>query len=144
MNMSLNNELSYEERVQNLLKFKDDDEKIDFETEIIHVEIMNQILQLMEKNNISKSDLAKTLGISKSYITQLFIGDKILNLKLLSKFQRIFKIKFKISYKSLENNEKDILVRNVFEDNFEINRYNENKVINIEDYLPINKYICAN
>lgn len=144
MNMTLDNKLSYEERVQNLLNFEDDQEKIDFETEIIHIEIINQILQLMEKENISKSDLAKILGISKSYITQLFAGDKILNLKLLAKFQKIFKIKFKISFKSLENHEQNILFKNVSEDNFNINENNENKVINIKDYLPINEYICVN
>ncbi len=140
--MSSNN-LTYEERVYNLLSFKDNDEKLDFETEIIHIEIINQILNLMEDKNISKAYLARVLGTSKSYITQLFTGDKILNLKLLAKLQRIFNIKFNISCKDLENEKKDFLFKNfvILEDNVKFDYNNENKVININDYIPLSKYI---
>lgn len=139
--MSLNN-LTYEKRVQNLLNFETDDEKIDFETEIIHIEIINQIINIMEERNLSKVELAKALGTSKSYITQLFSGDKILNIKLLAKFQRVFNIKFKISCKPMENIESNILFKSSPEENFKFDVH-ENKVINIKEYKPLSKYICV-
>lgn len=140
--MTFENKLRYKERVKNILSFKNDDEKINFEAEIIHIEIINQILQLMEKEGISKSDLADILGTSKSYITQLFNGDKILNLRLLAKLQRVFKIKFKIVYKSFENKIINFSLKNVSKDdfNFEFNKNNEDKVTHIRKYLDLN--IC--
>ena len=40
--------------------------------------------------------LAKIINKSKSFITQLFNGDKLINLLTLAKFQKALKIKFKI------------------------------------------------
>jgi ribosome-binding protein aMBF1 (putative translation factor) len=51
----------------------------------------------MEKNNWSKADLAKKLNTSKSFITQLFYGDKLINLKTLAKIQQISNFKFRIA-----------------------------------------------
>ncbi len=53
----------------------------------------------MEEQQLSKADLAKKLKTSKSYITQLFIGDKLINLSLLARIQTVFNVSFEIVLK---------------------------------------------
>jgi transcriptional regulator with XRE-family HTH domain len=40
-------------------------------------------------NDLTRSDLAGHLGVSKSYISQLFAGDTRLNLRTLAKIERV-------------------------------------------------------
>jgi transcriptional regulator with XRE-family HTH domain len=95
--MTLNsvNNIDIENELKNLLKFDNDEEKLDFEIDVINLKLISEIKKLMDKHDINKTELAEKLGTSKSYITQLFSGDKILNLKFLAKLQRIFNVQFK-------------------------------------------------
>jgi len=86
--MTLNNDI-----MKDIFTFENDDEKLQFEAEIIHLDIMNEIKILMDAKNIKKADLAKKLKTSKGYITQLFSGDKLINLKTIAKIQQIFDVK---------------------------------------------------
>lgn len=43
--------------------------------------VMDQIFKVMEKSNIKKSDLAKMLGKSRSFVTQVFSEDHNMTLK---------------------------------------------------------------
>ena len=97
--MSMNSNGSIEKKFKTLLKIKNDNEKIQLKAEMLHLDIMNEISQLMEKKSISKTQLADKLNVSKSYITQLFTGDKLINLKLLSQIQVIFDVSFTIQPK---------------------------------------------
>jgi transcriptional regulator with XRE-family HTH domain len=91
-------------KLQNKLKdaisFKNEDEIIDFNASILSLEITDLIEELMKNNDIHKAQLARKLKTSKSYITQLFSGDKLINLKLLARIQRIFKVKFVVGTNS--------------------------------------------
>jgi len=53
----------------------------------------------MEEKNISRTELAAKLKKSKSFVSQLFSGDKALNLKMIAQFQEIFNAKFIPSFK---------------------------------------------
>lgn len=46
--------------------------------------ISNQIAEYMNKNHISKSDLAKRLGKSKAFVSQILLGDKNLTMRTLT------------------------------------------------------------
>jgi transcriptional regulator with XRE-family HTH domain len=50
----------------------------------------------MSKSEMSKKKLAELLNTSPSYVTQIFRGQKIINLLTLAKLQQIFEIEFKI------------------------------------------------
>lgn len=91
-----------QKRLEDLFTFKSDKDRLQFETEILHLDIMHQIKYLMDKKGLKKVDIALELGTSKGYITQLFTADKIVNLKTLAKLQRTFQIKFDISHQLLE------------------------------------------
>lgn len=97
--MSLKNNYIDENLLKDLIKFSSDNEKLKFETEIIQLDFMSYLDNLMKLNNLSKTDLAKKMKKSSSFITQLFSGDKQLNLKHIALFQRIFGVKFEISEK---------------------------------------------
>ena len=84
--------------MKKLLQFETDEQKLQFEAEMIHLDIVFQIIRKMEEKDMNKSELAQKLKTSKGYITQLFTGDKLLNLKSLAKLQRIFNAKFKIDF----------------------------------------------
>ena len=104
--MSLNNK-EIQKEFKKLLEFKDNDEKLQFEIEILHLSIMKKIFDLMNENKINKSQLTKKLHTSKGYITQLFRGDKIINLKTLAKIQRIFGVNLKVKFEKEDGGSHD-------------------------------------
>lgn len=85
--------------IKKLLSFENDNERIEFEAEIIHMNFIQKIKGIMKEKNISKDELSRLLGTPKEYITQVFCGDKLLNLKLLAKLQRILNINIELNYK---------------------------------------------
>jgi ribosome-binding protein aMBF1 (putative translation factor) len=95
-------------KLQEVLRFQNNDEKLDFEAEMIHLEVMNHIRLLMEKQGMNKKMLAEKLQTSKGYVSQLFSGDKIINLKLLAKLQHIFNIQFTITPQEMTGYSTDI------------------------------------
>lgn len=97
--MTMNSKNKKEEiirRFEKMLAFKSDEEKLDFEAIKIHLDFIALLSELMEEQRISKVELAKRLGTSPSYITQLFSGDKLVNLVFIARIQRIFKISLNI------------------------------------------------
>ncbi len=82
--------------LESLLNFENENEKLELEAELLHLKFVGVIEELMEQENISKAELAEKLSTSKSYITQLFSGDKLFNMKTLVKLQRALDFNFKI------------------------------------------------
>ena len=41
----------------------------------IQIELFNQVSDYLEKNNMKRSELAKKLGVTKGYISQVLNGD---------------------------------------------------------------------
>lgn len=83
--------------ISNHLKFKNEEEIISHYADCISLDIVYELKKVMEQKNMNKVELAKLLGTSKSYITQLFSGDKLINLKLLGKIKRKLNIQVKFS-----------------------------------------------
>jgi len=80
-----------------ILSFDGKDEKLEFEVVTLHFDFIEEIKSLMDKHSMKNKDLAKKLKVSDSFISQLFAGEKLLNLKLLTRIQKIFDIRFRIS-----------------------------------------------
>jgi len=90
----------------NIITLNGENDKIEFEKEVLHATCMNQVRIHMGK--MKNAELAKKVGVSSSFISQLFSGDKIVSLELLAKFQRVLKFKFYIESKSdIEKVEED-------------------------------------
>ena len=47
---------------KSLLDFENDNDELEFETEMLQLDIMHEIQKLMDKSGMKKSELAKKLG----------------------------------------------------------------------------------
>lgn len=81
------------------LKFENEEDRIEVKASFIQMDILDEVRKLMEERKISRTELAKRLNKSKSFVSQLFSGDKALNLKMIAQFQEIFNVKFIPTFK---------------------------------------------
>ena len=105
------------------------EERIDKEAYVLHMKIMSEVEKKMKVRKWKKKDLAKAVGTSASYITQLFRGDRMVNLEMVAKFQEALGGEFSIKWcdqgekihiwKSLKNREAFVVPDVVLEDNME-------------------------
>lgn len=71
-----------------------DQERIELERDLLQFAFVKQIHNHMHDKK--KKDLATEIGVSNSFISQIFSGDKKINIDLLTKFQRVLDFKFVI------------------------------------------------
>jgi transcriptional regulator with XRE-family HTH domain len=98
MNMNFNDESTNLE-LASLFSFNDEKEEMHHEATMLMFKFLEQIEKIGEKKAVKKKDLAKMLGTSASYITQLYNGDKLINLVTLAKFQKAYDLTFEIKAK---------------------------------------------
>ncbi len=72
-------------------------EKLENRASLLSLIFMSWIDNEMEKQNMSKKELALKVGTSASYITQLFLGDKKPNWNILAKMEDALGIEFSIN-----------------------------------------------
>jgi len=87
------------------------DDEMQFVAEMLHLDFMHLVKQKMEELHLSKKDLADKLGTSKGYISQLFSGDKLVNLVMIARLQNVLGIQFEITIK--KNNSMDKLTPSI-------------------------------
>lgn len=61
-----------------------DDARREYERERLAIWALDEISEAMEKANLSKADIARVLGTSRSHITQVFSGSRNVTLGTLS------------------------------------------------------------
>jgi len=81
---------------EDLFKFKNKKQEIEHEARMVSFRFLSEVEVLCDKRKINRTELAKKLKTSKSYITQLMRGDKLLNLTMIARIQDALGIKFKI------------------------------------------------
>lgn len=84
---------------ENLFTFKTKDDETEHEAKMLMFRFLSELEKLNGNKPFKKKDLAKALKTSPSYITQLFNGDKLINLTTLAKIQEAYKISFEIKAK---------------------------------------------
>ena len=67
------------------------------DTQVLMYRFLAEVEKITDEREISRRQLAKLLGTSASYITQIFQGNKVINLDLLARIQRALDIKFEIT-----------------------------------------------
>jgi transcriptional regulator with XRE-family HTH domain len=78
---------------------------------------------------IKNKELASKLGVSPSYITQLFNGDKLLNFTMLAKLQRVFNVTFEIKAKRNSPSDLPLIRKNKIRTKQSVNQLSEGKAI---------------
>jgi transcriptional regulator with XRE-family HTH domain len=102
--MKFNDKYKIASEYQNLFEFKSNEEEIEHEAKMIMFRFISELEKVFHDKPIKKKDLAKFIGTSASFITQLYNGDKITNLYTLAKIQRAYNITFEISAKRNSEN----------------------------------------
>lgn len=82
------NEISYEDRVASL-------------ADVLALQFLGIVDQKMEKEEISKKEMAEKIGTSASFITQLFRGDRKPNWNILAKMSVELGLEFKVMTEEL-------------------------------------------
>jgi len=80
----------------NLSENKTTDEQTENEAMMLHFRIMQLVEKAMDKKGWNKKTLAEKLGKSQSYLTQLFLGHKMMNLTMMAAFQKALALNFKL------------------------------------------------
>lgn len=95
--MSLNKKDKIDELMAEFGEFvssSSDKERIETKALFIQLDILDEVKKMMKSSNLSRKELADKLDKSASFVSQLFSGDKKLNLKIIAQFQEIFDAKF--------------------------------------------------
>jgi transcriptional regulator with XRE-family HTH domain len=94
---------SSEDEFGSLFEFDNQEDKISHKAHMISFRFLSEIEKTID-SNISRKALSKLIGTSPSYITQLFRGDKLVNLMTLAKLEDVFESEFDIVFR--KNSEK--------------------------------------
>ncbi len=73
-----------------------DEELLEQEARLLSFQFLSEIESAMERQRMSRKELAEKVNTSASYITQLFRGDRLANFNILAKIQRALDLKFEI------------------------------------------------
>jgi ribosome-binding protein aMBF1 (putative translation factor) len=96
MNTKSNHQKKIKEVFDQLLNSFTEEEKIESDARLIMFRFLDIIERKREQSGWTRKQLAKQVGTSASYITQLFRGDKLINMITLAKFQKVLNFEFDI------------------------------------------------
>lgn len=74
-----------------------DEEKLEQEGRLIGFRFLSEVEHVLDERNMTRKELAEAMGISPSFLTQLFTGAKPLSDKHKALFQRVLGIRFLIT-----------------------------------------------
>ena len=112
MSMNSMSKQEIQDAFNDLFTFKDEKEELKHKAQMLGFRFLSEIERISEDRGLKKKDFAKIIGTSPSYITQLFRGDKLVNLETLAKFEKGLNINFDIRIKEIEDTNFDTDVTN--------------------------------
>lgn len=98
---------------EDLFSFNTTDEKHKHNAEMISFRILSEIEKLCEEKDINRTELAKMINTSKSYVTQLFRGSKQVNTLLLGKLEEILDVSFEVKIKPNEDSKENFITKRI-------------------------------
>src|SRR5574343_943361 len=122
MNIKLNNQMEINPEYADLFSFESIKDKYQNNAEMISFRILSELEKYYNKHNIKKSELADRVKCSRSYITQLYRGDKQVNTLLLGKLEEEFNFSFEIKIKSNSESIEEHYAKQLPHDFFNNNR----------------------
>lgn len=94
--MTFNDKYDINKEDGNLFEFRSKQEEYEHEAKILMFKFLSEIEKLIDTKKLLKKELASAIGTSASYITQLYNGDKLINLLTLAKLQDVYDIEFEV------------------------------------------------
>lgn len=100
MNMKLTENKNIQNQFAELFSHRSENEKLEHNTQMIMFRFLSEIERMADERGFkSRKELADAVGVTPSYLTQLFRGGKKLNLETVAKFQEALNIVFDIKAK---------------------------------------------
>lgn len=96
MSTKLNDTNTIVDSFNSLFENLPEQDKLDNEAKLLMFRFLDIVERKREKSGWSRKELAKNVGTSASYITQLMRGDKLINMHTLAKMQKALNIQFDI------------------------------------------------
>jgi transcriptional regulator with XRE-family HTH domain len=95
--MKFKDKYNVSEEFSDLYTFRNEEEEIEHEAYMLMFRFLSELEKLGSGDHpMRKNELAKKIGVSPSFITQLYNGSKLINLNTLAKIERAFNITFEI------------------------------------------------
>lgn len=96
MNTQNLNRKNIKEEFQALFK-QSPEEKIEHRAQVLSYIFLSEAEKALERKGWTKKRLAKEIGTSASYLTQLFRGDRLMNFKTVAKIEQALSLEYHIS-----------------------------------------------
>ncbi len=96
LSMMKNKANETQQRIDALFSFKDPEEEIDSMAHALMAQFLSEAQIAADRKGINRKTLAKEVGTSASYLTQLFRGHKLLNLTMAAKLQKALDFEYVI------------------------------------------------
>ena len=97
MSTQLSKAEEIKKKFRDLTTSKSSEELIKHDAYILMSGYLSEIDRIQDVHNFNRTDLAKKIEVSPSYLTQVFRGNKPLNFFTLAKIQKALGIKFKVT-----------------------------------------------
>lgn len=105
-----------------LFSFESSEQKVKHNADMISFRVLSEVEKTCKEKNINKAELAKLIKTSKSYVTQLFRGDKHINANMMGKLEEVLNISFEIKVKLNEDSKEDFIEKQIPIDYFKSKR----------------------
>lgn len=76
---------------------KSPEEQVEHRAQMLSYIFLSEAQKALDRNGWTRKQLAKEIGISASYLTQLFRGDRLLNFKTVAKVEAALEIRFEVN-----------------------------------------------
>ncbi|MBC8152429.1 MAG: helix-turn-helix transcriptional regulator [Bacteroidetes bacterium] len=74
-----------------------DQQQRDDDAQLLSFRFLSEVERIMQEQGFTRRKLAESVGTSPSYITQLFRGDRRLNMDMLARFEQVLGVQFVVS-----------------------------------------------
>lgn len=98
MNTTSNKYNEIKNAFDNLFSQLSDEDRLDNDAKLLMFRFLDIVERKCDSLGWNRKQLAERVGTSASYITQLYRGDKLLNMHTLAKLQKALDLKFQVSY----------------------------------------------
>jgi plasmid maintenance system antidote protein VapI len=96
MNTNLNENMKVARGFEHLFEFNNEEDAANHRAKIIMMKFLHEMGKSLGKQTLKKKELATILCVSPSYVTQLYNGDKLINLEMIARIEKAFGIEFKV------------------------------------------------
>lgn len=90
-----------------------EEDKLHNEALILSARFLEIVQDALDEQGLSRKDLAERMGVSPSYLTQLFRGNRLLNMKAVVQMETALGMKFHVSQKLEAHKWSDIALKQI-------------------------------